>query len=116
MFTLDKKVPTTEMERQQQQESLIDFKIEKNIPVPRLNGVGRSRTNHSIKAISTLYKMEVGDSFVITRTTCTQNQVKVIVKAMTREIKERNLPYSIKTRIQKNDNKEFISARVWLIG
>jgi hypothetical protein len=117
MFNVDKKVPTTELERQQQVESVIDFKIEKNIPLTHNGGkAGRIQSQTTTKALQTLDKMEVGDSFVVTRTTCTKNQFLGLTKAMSREIKKRNLPYSIKTSITTNTNKEFISARVWLIG
>ncbi len=115
MFNVEKKVPTTELERQQQLESTVDFKIEKNIPIPSKRGRSGS-TGHALRAVQTLSKMELGDSFVITRSTCTLNQVSGLVKAMTRELKKKNLPYSIKTSVTKNANKEFISARVWLIG
>jgi hypothetical protein len=115
MFNVDKQVPSTELERQQAMESKVDFKIEKNIPVTGRGGRSGA-IGHTLKAVQTLSKMEVGDSFVVTRSTCTPNQISGMVKAMDRELKKKNLPYSIKTRITRNANKEFISARIWLIG
>lgn len=116
MFNVEKNVPSTELERQKMIESSVDFKIEKNVPMTCSGRGRRPMSSATKKAIQVLDKMEVGDSFVVTRSVCTRNQIAGLTKAMTREIKKRNLPYGIKTSITKDSNKEFVSARIWLIG